>query len=104
MVEENISQEFRLKNIDETRNYFLEEINQSELMSRKHKKFGGTLYYIERCLFLVSETTGRIWIFAFFALEVKICAITAGIKKVWFNNQDKEKESMIKWYCQQNLN
>ena len=24
MVEENISQEFRLKNIDETRNYFLE--------------------------------------------------------------------------------
>ena len=53
-------QEFRLKNIDETRNYFLEEINQSELMSRKHKKFGGTLYYIERCLFLVSETTGRI--------------------------------------------
>ena len=26
MVEENISQEFRLKNIDETRNYFLEEI------------------------------------------------------------------------------
>ena len=55
-----VSQEFRLKNIDETRNYFLEEINQSELMSRKHKKFGGTLYYIERCLFLVSETTGRI--------------------------------------------
>ena len=28
MVEENISQEFRFKNIDETRNYFLEEINK----------------------------------------------------------------------------
>ena len=26
MVEENISQEFRLKNKDETRNYFIEEI------------------------------------------------------------------------------
>ena len=26
MVEENISQELRLKNIDETRNYLLEEI------------------------------------------------------------------------------
>ena len=38
MVEENISQEFRLKNIDETRNYFLEEIEQNELMSGKHKK------------------------------------------------------------------
>ena len=38
MVEENISQEFRLKNIDETRNVFLEEIKQNELMSQKHKK------------------------------------------------------------------
>ena len=28
MVEKNISQEFRLKNINETRNYFLEEIEQ----------------------------------------------------------------------------
>ena len=32
MVEENVSQEFRLKNMDETRNYFLEEIKQNELM------------------------------------------------------------------------
>ena len=35
MVEEKISQEFRLTNIDETRNYFPEEIEQNELMSRK---------------------------------------------------------------------
>ena len=32
MSEENISQEFRLKNIDEI-NYFIEKINQNELMS-----------------------------------------------------------------------
>ena len=38
MVEENISQEFRLKNIDETKNSFLEEIEQIELRSRKQKK------------------------------------------------------------------
>ena len=30
MAEENISQEFRIRNIDETRNYFLEEIKQNE--------------------------------------------------------------------------
>ena len=30
-----MSQEFRLKNINETRNYFLEEKNQNELMSTK---------------------------------------------------------------------
>ena len=29
MVEEDISREFRLKNIDETRNYLTEEINRN---------------------------------------------------------------------------
>ena len=29
MVEENISQKFRLKNIDETTNFFLEETKQN---------------------------------------------------------------------------
>ena len=33
-----MSQEFRLKNIGERRNYFLEEIKQNELVSRKYKK------------------------------------------------------------------
>ena len=35
MVEENISQTFRLKNIDETRDYFLQEIEQDELIIGK---------------------------------------------------------------------
>ena len=38
MFEENISQEFRLKNIDETRNYLIQEISRNELISKKHKK------------------------------------------------------------------
>ena len=46
MAEENISQEFTFKNIDETRNHLLEEINQNELISKKHKKICTTLDYI----------------------------------------------------------
>ena len=65
MVEENISQEFRLKNIDETRNYFLEEIKQNEMMSRKHKKVCTTLNYIEQFLILASTITGCISISVF---------------------------------------
>ena len=38
MPEENINQKFRLKKIDEIRNYLIGEINQNELMSKKHKK------------------------------------------------------------------
>ena len=69
IVEENISKEFRLKNIDKTRNYFLEEIEQNELMSKKHIKVCATLNYIEHFLILVSAITRRI----------SISAITVGI-------------------------
>ena len=37
MIKENISQEFRLKNIDETINYFLKEIEKNELISKEDK-------------------------------------------------------------------
>ena len=57
MVEENISQKFRFKNIDEIRHYFLEEIMQNELMSKKHKKVCTTLNYVEHVI-LASTITG----------------------------------------------
>ena len=41
-----MSQDFRLKNKDQTRNYFLEKIEQNELISRKIKKVYTTLNYI----------------------------------------------------------
>ena len=70
MVKENINQEFRSKNIDETRNYFLEEIEQNELMSREHKKICTTLNYMEHFLILASPITGCISISAFASLLV----------------------------------
>ena len=45
MVEENLSQKFRLKNKDETRNYFVKKIEQNEMMSKKHKKVSTILNY-----------------------------------------------------------
>ena len=53
MCQESISQKFRLKNIDETRNYLLEEMQQNKL-SKKPKKFCTTLNYIEYFLILHS--------------------------------------------------
>ena len=52
MVEENVSQEFRLKNIDKTRNYLIEEISRNELINKKHKKVCTTLNYIEQYIVL----------------------------------------------------
>ena len=38
MYKENIAQEFRLKNIDETRNYFIKRMNRNELISKNYIK------------------------------------------------------------------
>ena len=88
-----MNQEFRFWKIDEIRNYVLEEIKQNELMSRKHEKVCVTLNYIEHFLILASAVTGCISLSAFSsllgiligitssAIELKMCAIAAGIKK-----------------------
>ena len=58
--QKNISQEFRLKNMDETRNHLIEEINRNKLMSKKNKKFCTTLNYIEHfCFFYFSWYSNR---------------------------------------------
>ena len=69
MVKENISQEFRFKNIDETRNCFLEKINQNEWMIKKHKNVSTTLNYIKHFLILASTITGYISISAYVAFQ-----------------------------------
>ena len=68
MSEESISQEFRLKSIDQTRNCFIEEINQNELMSKKHKKACRVLNYSEHLLVLISTVSEGVYISAFASL------------------------------------
>ena len=82
-----------MKDIDETRNYFIKETNQNELTSKKHNKVCRVLNYIEYLLILISTVTGFFSIFSFTslvgipisitnsAIGLKICVITAGIKK-----------------------
>ena len=104
MAEENISQEFRLKNIDETKNYFHEGIEQNELMSRKQKKVYATLNYFEHFLILASTVTGCVSISAFAsffsihigitssAIGLKICAISAVIERYKSVTKKKKKK------------
>ena len=93
IVEENISEEFRLKNVDETRKYLLEETEQNELMSRKHKKVCAALIIFNNFLFQFSAITGSISVSSSAsllvipirikssAIELKDYAITTGFKK-----------------------
>ena len=67
MVKENISQAFRLKNIEKKRNYLIEDINRNELTGKKHKKICITPNYIEYFLILASTITECVSIFAFYS-------------------------------------
>ena len=68
MAEEHVSQEFRLKNRCETRNYFLKEIKQNELMSKIYKTFCTSLNYIDLFLILNYTINGCISVSAFTSL------------------------------------
>ena len=63
MATEDISQEFTLKEIDKTRNYFIDKIKQINVIIKKHKKICMILNYIEHLLLLAS----RITVFSFFS-------------------------------------
>ena len=56
MPEENMNQEFRLKKIDEIRNYLIEIINRNELMGKKYKKVCRVLDYIHHSFIAISTT------------------------------------------------
>ena len=64
MVEE-ASTEFQLSKINETRNYFLDEIKHNDLMSEKYKKTCKYLNYVEDLLILSSTISGSVSISAF---------------------------------------
>ena len=94
MSKENLNQEFRLKKRDEIKNYLNEEINRNELMSKKYKTICRVLNYIDHSLIVISTITRHVSISAFASLvgipigitssviRLRICVITAGIKKV----------------------
>ena len=77
MYEENISEEVRLKNVDERRNYLIDEINRNELMSKKHKNVCTTLNYIKQILILASKITGCVSISALASLAGISIGITS---------------------------
>ena len=45
------SLEFKLRKIEETRNYHLEEIKYNDLINEKHEKTCNYLFMLKTCLF-----------------------------------------------------
>ena len=95
--------EFKLKEMDKTRNYFMEEIKQNELISKKHKKLCKILKYTEHLLILAATVSGYVSVSALasligipigiasFATTINITIIIAQIKKHKSIAKKKEK-------------
>ena len=67
MVEE-ASLEFRLRKVDETTSYLLDEIKHNDLMSKTYNKKCKYLNYVEHLLILASAIAGYVSISAFASL------------------------------------
>ena len=96
MPEENMNQEFRLKKIEEIRNYLK---NQNKLMSKKHKKVCRALNYIEHLLIVTYTITGCASISAFASLvgiPIGTASSTVGLKICVINTTIKKYTSIIK--------
>ena len=64
MTQETTSQKCILKDIHETINYFVKEINQIDLMTKK--RVYKTLYHIQQALIIVSAISRCVSILLFF--------------------------------------
>ena len=89
MPEENMNQEFRLKKIDEIRNYLIEEINRNKLISKKHKKVCRVLNYIEHSLILISTITGCVFNSDFTSLVLILILLRDSNRNYKFCNRIK---------------
>ena len=95
MTKESVNIDFRL--IDEMRNYLLEEIKENELMSEEHQNVCRVLKYISPVsgcasisafALLVENTVG----ITSSEIGLKICAITAAVKKYKLLTEKKRKK------------
>ena len=77
--------------MEETRNYFIKQIKQNDLMSKNHKKVCMVLNYTEHLLILDSPVTGCVSIFVFASLV----GIPIGIANL-INELRKRRKNMLK--------
>ena len=107
----NNEQNFRLNKIDEIKDYFVADIKERELMSKRISKYIASFDYFDKSLIVLSVNTGSISIASFataigalvgikrsgFSLAFSIC--TGIAKKNVKNNKIIKRKSTLKLLC-----
>ena len=106
----NDQQQFRLNKINKVKDYFVEEIEEREVISKRLSKYVASFDYFHKSLIVLSVTTGSISIASFatvigapvgitsasFTLAFLICT---GIVKKLLKQQEVKRKSTIKLLC-----
>ena len=103
---------FRLDEVSETENYFIEEINQRKSCSKKLSKYVAVFYYIDQSLIVLSAASGGVPIISFTtlvgapvgvasAIFTLFFSLSTGIVKKLLNitKQKKKRRRIIKSLC-----
>ena len=104
------NQQFRLNKISQTEEYFMAEIKERELMSKKLSRYISVFDYFDKSLIVLSVTSGGVSIVSFatatgapigitsasFSLAFSLC--TGLVKKLLKATRNK-KRSIIKLLC-----
>ena len=78
------NQQFRLNKINEIKKYFISEIKERELMSKRLSKCIASFDYFDKSLIVLSATSGRISIDSF----ATVIGIPTGIASASLSLQD----------------
>ena len=103
-------QQFRLNKINEIKDYFVAEIKERELMSKRLSKYIASFDYFDKSLIVLSVTTGSISIASFatvigapVGMMSASCnlafSITTGFAKKFSKRTRNKKKNTIKLLC-----
>ena len=73
------NQQFRLNKINETENYFIAEIKEKELLSKRLNKYIASFDYLDKSLIVLSATSGSISITTVFGTSVGIASASLSL-------------------------
>ena len=97
-------QQFRLNKINETKDYFVADIKERELISKRHSKYNASFEYFDKSLIALSVTIGSISVASFAnviggpvwivsaSLSLAFSISTGIIKKLLKTTRNKKKK------------
>ena len=101
----NVQQQLRLNKISEIKDYFVAEIKERELMTKRRSKYIALFGYFDKSLIALSATTGNISIASFATVigapvviasasfSLAFSSFTGIVKKLLKTTQNKKKKT-----------